>query len=406
MAGSLEKDGSPEALLVVNPELNGRPVRIASSRAIPGGQVAEEGFVLSSDEIATPLSARIAAAKACEIPAVATPRTLENAWLRVEFGDDGTIHRLYDKRAGRHVLDGRGNQIWAWRDQPREYDAWDIEEDYRRSGEEIVARGAIEIVEEGPQRSALRIARKHRNSTIIQSVRLWANSPRIDFFTRFDWHDRRLLVQAIFPLLVRSDFATFECAFGVHQRPTHANTSWDAAKFEVAAHRFVDLSEHGYGVALLNDGRYGHHALASELGISLLRSPTLPDRFADEGAQQLTYSLFPHRGGWFESGVLAEAEDLNRPLFHRIVRTSERGSHEFLTMRGTPCALGALKVAEDGNGLILRVHEPAGARGPIAFDAPKGWNISGETNLLEDAIDRPSDFIRPFEIRSFRLRPD
>jgi alpha-mannosidase len=406
MARSLEKDGGPESLFVVNPDLNCRPLRLESRRAIPGGQVAEEGFVLATDETVAPLSARVATTKSCELPAVATPRTLENEWLRAEFGDDGTIHRLYDKRADRDVFDGRGNQIWAWRDQPREYDAWDIDEDYRRAGEEVVSEGTIEIVEAGPQRSAIRISRKYRNSTIVQSVRMWANSPRIDFFTRFDWHDRRLLVQALFPLLVRSDFATFECAFGVQRRPTHGNTSWDAAKFEVAAHRFVDLSEHGYGVALLNDGRYGHHARANELGISLLRSPTLPDRFADEGAHQVTYSLLPHRGNWFEGGVLAEAEDLNRPLFHRIVRTPERGSHTFLAMRGIPCALGALKVAEDGNGLVLRVHEPAGARGPIGIDVPKGWTVSGETTLLEDAVERPSESIGPFEIRSFRLRPN
>src|SRR5207302_8453819 len=99
---------------------------------------------------------------------------------------------------------------------------------------------------------------------------------------------------------------------------------------------------------------------------------TLPDRFAAEGAQQVTYSLLPHRGNWCEGGVLAEAEDLSRPLFHRIVRTPERGSHAFLTIRGTPCALGALKVAEDGDGLILRIYEPAGARGPVGIDVPKG----------------------------------
>ncbi len=239
----------------------------------------------------------------------------------------------------------------------------------------------------------------------MQSVRLWANSARVDFHTRFDWHDRRLLVKAHFPLLVRSDFATFECAFGVYRRPTHRNTSWDAARFEVAAHRFVDLSEQGYGVALLNDGRYGHHAIGNELGISLLRSPTLPDRFADEGKHQVTYSLFPHQGGWFEGGVLSEAEDLNRPLFHCEHASSQRRTQTFLKVSGTACALGALKPAEDGTGLILRLYEPAGARGPVQIEPPKGWKLEGEVDLLEEPIARPSDTIRPFEIRSFRLTP-
>jgi alpha-mannosidase len=202
---------------------------------------------------------------------------------------------------------------------------------------------------------------------------------------------------------VRSDHATFECAFGVQQRPTHRNTSWDAAKFEVAAHRFADLSEPGYGVALLNDGRYGHEALGAELALTLLRSPTNPDRFADEGAHAFTYSLLPHLGAWHEADVLAEAEDLNRPLFHAPARGPVR-TIPLLGLRGPHLGLGALKPAEDGDGLILRVYESAGSRGPVGVEAPAGWQVAGETNLVEDAIEAPSPLIRPFEARSWRLR--
>jgi alpha-mannosidase len=203
--------------------------------------------------------------------------------------------------------------------------------------------------------------------------------------------------------MVRSDYATFECAFGVQRRPTHGNTSWDAAKFEVAAHRFADLSEPGYGVALLNDGRYGHHARDNELGISLLRSPILPDKLADEGVQNLTYALLPHQGDWIAGGLLAEAEDLNRPLFHRTVAAAD-SSRSLLKAGGANIALGALKPAEDGDGLILRVYESAGGRGPIAIEPPGGWTVAGEVSLLEDAIEARPTTIRPFEIRSFRLR--
>lgn len=398
------KNGSATQL-IVNPDLSPRPIRLMSPSEIPGGQKTEEGSVLCSDDHVPPLSAWIGHPTPNAHPVMVEARALENRFLRIEFGDDGTIHRLVDKRLNRDVLSGRGNQLWAYRDQPREYDAWDIDEDYCRKGDEVVADGAIEIIEHGPQRGALRITRKYRDSEILQSVRLWANSARVDFHTRFAWHDRRLLVKARFPLLVRSDFATFECAFGVCRRPMHANTSWDAAKFEVAAHRFVDLSEHGYGVALINDGRYGHHARGNEIGITLLRSPTLPDRFADEGIQSVTYALYPHPGDWFEGGVLAEAEDLNRPLFHRSIRPCEPGTRTFLKIHGVTCALGALKPAEDRDGLILRVYEPAGARGTIGIEPVKGWKVVGEVNLLEDAIEAPSPLIRPFEIRSFRLRP-
>jgi alpha-mannosidase len=389
------------ALLVVNPDAGARPLRLVSPSPIPGGQVAEDGFVLAASGIVAPMSVAVVRPTSSNHVAVEA-RALENEHLRVEFGDDGTLTRVFDKQFSREALAGRGNQIWAWRDQPRVYDAWDIEGDYRRSGEEVTAQ-SIEIAEAGGQRGALRIVRRFRDSTITQSVRLWPASKRIDFATRLDWRDRRTLLKAHFPLAIHADHATFECAFGVQHRPTHRNTSWDAAKFEVAAHRFVDLSEPGYGVALLNDGRYGHEALGSDLSISLVRAPTLPDRLADEGAHAFTYSLLPHAGSWWDAGVLAEAEDLNRPLMFRSVRAEER-STPIVSVAGARVGLGALKPAEDGDGLILRLYEPAGARGPIEIDPPVGWSVAGETSLLEDPIAPPSDHIRPFEIRSWRLR--
>ena len=250
---------------------------------------------------------------------------------------------MFDKRCGREALAGRGNQIWAYRDQPRVYDAWDIEGDYRRAGEALTAE-SIEIVEAGGQRGALRIVRRFRDSTITQSVRLWSNSKRIDFATRLDWHDRRTLLKAHFPLAVHADHATFECAFGIQHRPTHRNTSWDAAKFEVAAHRFVDLSEPGYGVALLNDGRYGHEALWNELSISLVRAPTLPDRLADEGAHAFTYSLLPHPGAWVENPTCSTRPRIsNRPLAPPpgAALAGELAAHSIIEVAGPTVGLGS-----------------------------------------------------------------
>ena len=174
---------------------------------------------------------------------------------------------------------------------------------------------AIEVVERGPHRAAIRVTRKFRDSAIVQTYRLWANSARLDFATDIDWHERRFLLKARFPLAIRSDRATFECAHGVdppRHPPQHLLGQSPASRSP--AHRFADLSEQGYGVALLNDGKYGHHALGNELGLSLLRSPVYPDPLADEGRQSFTYALFPHAGDWLAGGVLAEAEDLNRPL--------------------------------------------------------------------------------------------
>ena len=391
------------ALLVVNPDASPRPLRLTSDRPILGGQAAEDGYALAAAETIAPLTAVIVVPTLA--PAVqVTARSLENQFVRLQLADDGTIASLFDKRAGREALDGRGNQIWAYRDIPRVYDAWELEGDYRRVGEEVLA-SSIEIVEAGGQRGALKIVRQFGASTIVQSVRLWANSARVDFATKLDWHDRRIFLKAHFPLAVRADHATFECAFGVQHRATHRNTSWDATKFEVAGHRFADLSEPGFGVALLNNGRYGHEVLGNDLSLSLLKSPSAPDRTADEGAHEFTYSLLPHAGAWWDAEVLAEAEDLNRPLFHRAV-TGAVGLTEIVGLSGAKVGLGALKSAENGQGLILRLYEPAGARGPVGITPPAGWRVAGETNLLEDPIDAPAELIRPFEVRSWRLVRD
>ena len=184
---------------------------------------------------------------------------------------------------------------------------------------------AIEVVETrpAPRRDPRRppLPRQRRSCRPCASG---PTRPGSTFATDIDWHERRILLKARFPLAIRSDHATFECAHGVIRRPTHRNTSWDTARFEVAAHRFADLSEHGYGVALLNDGKYGHHALGNELGLSLLRSPVYPDPLADEGRQSFTYALYPHAGDWLTGGVLAEAEDLNQPLLGRPVTAGVR----------------------------------------------------------------------------------
>jgi alpha-mannosidase len=332
-------------------------------------------------------------------------RRIENARVRAELADDGTLASIFDKAAGREVLAGRGNQIWAYVDKPRNWDAWDVEENYAEQGEEITAT-EVTVTESGPHRAAIAIVRAFRASTITQTLRLWANSARIEFVTSIDWHERRILLKSRFPLAIRSDHATFECAHGVIRRPTHRNTSWDQAKFEVAAHRFADLSEHGYGVALLNDGKYGHHALGNELGLSLLRSPVFPDPLADEGRQSFNYALYPHRGDWLSGGVLAEAEDLNRPLISRPVASGVGTSWTAVGVDGMRLGLSGFKPAEDGNALILRCYEPAGARGTAAVTLPDGWRIAGEVDLLEDATGGAEFRFLPFKLHSWRIVRD
>jgi alpha-mannosidase len=407
LLGDGGQDGEQEAqqngLLLVNPDLGTRPVRAALDAALAGAQPVEGGAVVAAAQAIDGLEAKILTDLAAAPGLTASDRHLENASVRVELDDSGALASVYDKTAGREVLAGRGNQIWAYVDKPRLYDAWEIDLSYAEAGQEIGPAESVELTEGGPHRAAIRVSRRFRSGRIVQDVRLWANSARVDFHTVIDWHDRHWLVKARFPLAIHAEQATFETAFGVVQRPTHRNTSWDAAKFEVPGHRFADLSETGYGAALLNDGRYGYHAIGSELGISLLRSPVYPDPLADEGRHEFSYALFPHAGSWHEAGVLAEAEDLNRPLLSAAVSAASPASARPVRLAGLPLGLGALKPAEDGDGYVLRCYEPYGARGEVSVELPPGWQLAGELDVLERPAGPATLSFAPFQVRTWRL---
>jgi len=162
------------------------------------------------------------------------------------------------------------------------------------------------------------------------------------------------------------------------------------------------LSEAGFGVALLNNAKYGHNVKDNVLGVSLLRSPIYPDPLADEGMQSFTYSILPHAGEWYEGGVREEAEDLNQPLLVTAVSGLSQGTTTPLSVSGISAAFSGLKGAEDGKGLVFRVYEPAGRRGDFDISAP-GWNATPVTLLEEPQKRDASVDLLPFELRSWRL---
>ena len=228
------------------------------------------------------------------------------------------------------------------------------------------------------------MTRRWRHSRVVQTLALAANGRRLDIETWIDWRDRRALLRTLTPAAVRAERATFECAFGVVTRPTHANTSWEEAQFEACAHRFVDLSEPGFGLALINDAKYGHSVRGNVLGLSLVRAPVYPDPLADEGEQSFTYALMPHAGDWREGGVREEAEDLNQPLLTTPADVSRR-RRRAARLRGRE--RGARRV-EAGRG--RRRPDPAGLRAggrarAFAFRLPAGWRDAGAVDILERA---------------------
>jgi len=343
---------------------------------------------------------------------------IENDLLRVEIGADGTLARVFDKAVGREALVGRGNQIWAYVDKPRTFDAWDIDEDYENEAAEVGGVERIAVVEQGPLRGAVRVERTWRSSRIVQTYRLLSDSRRLDIDTYIDWHERMMLLKARFPLAVHAQEATYETMFGVIHRPTHRNTSWEAAKFEVSAHRFADLSEPDYGVALLNNGKYGHSAHTNVLTLSLVRGPIYPDPLADEGEHRFIYSLLPHAGDWTDADVTQEAYWLNSPLTAHAVQATANGAAlpaaaGFLTPEGLLLALAAMKWAEDGNAVILRLYEPHGARGEATLRFNHDVARVQRVNLLEEAVEGGAHptvegnavrlVVRPFELLTLRV---
>lgn len=347
-----------------------------------------------------PLAVVVSPEPAADDPVIGTPTSLENAHLKVRFGEDGTISSLIHKASGREALAGRGNQIWVYpNDKPRNWDAWDIEDDYARSGVELIDLETMLLHQSG---DAITTVRRFRNSRVSQTYLLRPHSRRLEIETRLDWHDRHCLVRTTTNVAVRTTHATFEHANGVVRRTTHNNTSWDQAQFEVPGHRFLDMSEPDFGVALLNDGKYGHSAKGNVLGMSLLRAPVYPDPTADEGLQSFTYALYPHAGEWYDGGVREEAEDLNQPLIETLVGGVAPGTYTPLAPSGISAALSGFKRAEDGEGLIFRVYEPAGARGAFDFTLPVGWHNDGLVSIMEEPMHAPPGLL-PFAVRSWRL---
>lgn len=313
---------------------------------------------------------------------------LENALIRVELDASGDITRIYDKQADREVMlpDTRANALLAFEDRPMNYDAWDIDIFYEDRTEKIEGVESITVLEQGPLRAVVEIKRAYRSSKIHQKIALSHNSKRIDFDTWVDWHEQHTLLKAAFPVKVMSPLATFDVQWGNVERSTHRNTSWDMARFETCAHKWADLSEGNYGVALLNDCKYGYDIRDNVMRLTLLKSATSPDPNADQGEHLMVYSLLPHEGDWRDE-VVQEAYALNDPLILRRVSGgtgNTQASTSLVSLNVDWAVIETVKQAEDGNGIIVRLYENQRNRGKITLKF--GFNV-GEAihcNLLEE----------------------
>ncbi len=289
---------------------------------------------------------------------------MENDLLLVRWDERGLLTSIWDKEAEREVLatGAAGNLLQLHDDNPARWDAWDIDIDYRKTAVDLTELSAHQVVKPGGLRGAIRFTREFGTSRFTQLMVLDAGSRVLRFETDVDWREEHKLLKVAFPVAVRSSNATYEIQFGHVERPTHTNTSWDLARFEVCAHRWADLGEAGYGVALLNDCKYGHDIQGSVMRLTLLRAPTHPDPTADRGGHRFTYALMPHPGDFRQAGVIAAAEDLNAPL--RVVSTGlDAGARRSLIEVDTPqVVIEAIKRAEDSDAAVVRLYEAWGGR--------------------------------------------
>jgi len=352
--------------------------------------------------------------------------SLENDELRLALDDHGEIASIRDLTYDREVIapGATGNQLIAYEDRPINWDAWDIDIFYEAKPYPVREIVDWRVAEEGPLRAAVEITRRVGQSIIRQRICLWRNSRRIDFVTEVDWQERQRLLRALFPLAINATRATCEIQFGAVERPTHRNTSWDWARFEVCAQRWVDLSEGDYGVALLNDGKYGHSLYHNILGLSLLKSAIHPDPDADRGLHRFTYSLLPHAGDWRTAQVVRRAYELNAPLRAATLKDERRTMNDepsvspFIVQRSsflsTPTdhiVVETVKVAADGDGLIVRLYEAHNQRGPASIQFDRQVASAVEVDMLERDVG-PVEVagadvrfrVRPFEVKTLRVR--
>jgi len=348
---------------------------------------------------------------------------VDNGLVTVTFGADGVITSMVDVAAGREVVPaGQGaNLLQLHADFPNMWDAWDIDEFYKNTVTDVRELDSLETATENDGTVVVTIARSFRNSKAVQEVRIAPDSKTITVRNTIDWHEQETLLKAAFPIDVHADSARYETQYGHITRPTHENTSWDSARFEVCAHRWVHVSEPGFGAAVVNDSTYGHD-VSRHLGddgssyttvrLSLLRGPKFPDPETDQGRHQLTYAFVV---GAEVSDAVAAGYALNLP--ERALRGAPVAP---LVTTSSPAALvEAVKMADDRSGdVIVRLYEPLGARAKVTLNTSFQVLSAEENNLLEqpygagtltvtdgaDGGKTLSVALRPFQITTLRLK--
>ena len=310
---------------------------------------------------------------------------VETPFALVRFDSHGRIISLVDKASGREVCAGVLNGFESGEDVPQSWDNWDLDSDQETKmhpEDRLVSRS---VVADGPLQLGIRSSyRIGLSSSIVQDMVFHSGTPRIDFETVIDWSEKHTLLKAAFDIAVLTDFARHEIQYGHAERPTHRNLSQDRARFEVACHKWVDLSDNGFGVAMLNDCKYGVSVNGGRVGLSLIKSGTHPDPRGDAGRHLVTYSLLPHARGFSAESVIRPAYELNVPVRCFGASEGDRGIGSLLTVDAPNVVVESVKWAEDGGGFIVRLYEAEKSGGSATIRFGAGVKSISECNLLEE----------------------
>ena len=276
---------------------------------------------------------------------------------------------------------------------------------------------SVTLREQSCDTLAVEVRRQYLDSSICQTYRIYRETDRLDIETVIDWRERQMLLKAAFPLDVNADKASFDIQFGNVERPAHQNTSWDAAKFEVCAHKWADMSDSGYGVSILNDCKYGYSCQYGGLELTLLKSAIRPNVDADREIHTFTYSVYPHRGGWRQAQTVRQAYDLNIPLLVLPACPADGtlpAAGSFVELSGEGVELETVKMAYDGEDLIVRLYEynNSRTRAQLRFRQPveAAWEcdlleqVQGEALPVEGCKKALSFSVKPYEVKTFRIR--
>ncbi|MFD3472066.1 alpha-mannosidase [Streptomyces sp. NPDC058682] len=345
---------------------------------------------------------------------------LANGRLLVEIDGRGLIVSVYDLEARRETVapGTAANLLQIHPDFPNMWDAWDIDAFYRNRVTDLVELDRLEVTGSGPRSATVRVTRSFGRSGAVQQITLRAGAKTVDLVTEVDWHETEKFLKAAFPLDVKAERTASETQFGHVYRATHTNTSWEAAKFEICAHRWIHAEEPGWGVALLNDSTYGHDVTrdvradggqTTTVRLSLLRAPRYPDPETDQGSHTLGFSLAPGAG---IGDAVREGHALNLP--ERVVCGAGPVA-PLVAVDEDAVVVEAVKLAEDRSGdVVVRLYESRGGRARATLTAGFPITDAVESDLLErplagSAVGVPTPegriplTLRPFQIVTVRL---